>query len=476
MRRQLLFFMLMIWVSPASTLAITASSAPSPPLNDAQHIETVSEGNTPAGTTFTVPDGWKMTTQGQVVVLTAPEPDLKFAVLDIEAKDAAAAVRAGWSAFDPDFKLPFDVALPQRPRNGWEDRHFFRYHFPPDEKLHVSAFVQRVGNSWQVGLIRGSDATSAKREAQINLITTSLRPKGYQPETFAGKTAHSIDAQAIHVMKDFVASGMKRLGVPGAAFSLIDRGKIVYVGGLGVRELGHTEPVDADTLFMAASNTKALTTLLLAELVDEKKLRWDEPVVEAYPAFKLGDAASTSQAQIRHLVCSCTRIPNIENEWAYRYRSHTPASIMQLVGSLQPTSRFGEGFQYSNLLQAAAGFVGGSVALPGKELGSAYDQAMQQKILRPLGMKRSTFDFTKAMHGNYARPHDVDFDGLVVLSAMGRNYSAVPVRPVGGLWTSASDLSKYVMLELATGKLPDGTRLVSEENLAQRQVPNAVEA
>ena len=48
---------------------------------------------------------------------------------------------------------------------------------------------------------------SAKREAQINLIKTSLRPKGYQPETFAGKTTRPIDAHVIQVMKDFVADG-----------------------------------------------------------------------------------------------------------------------------------------------------------------------------------------------------------------------------------------------------------------------------
>ncbi len=338
MRRQVVCWALMIWACSPSAMANPAESiAPLSPPKDAQHIEAGTPASTPAGTTFTVPAGWAMTVEGQVILLSPPEPDLKFALLDIEAKDATAAVVAGWNAFDQDFKPSLDIELPQRPRNGWEDRHFFRYRVPPGEKLQVSAFVQRVGNSWQVGLIRGSDATSAKREAQINLITTSLRPRGYQPETFAGKTAHPIDVQAIQAMKDFVARGMKRLGVPGAAFSLIDRGKIVYVGGLGLRELGHTEPVDADTLFMAASNTKALTTLLLAELVDEKKLRWDEPVVEAYPAFKLGDAASTAQAQIRHLVCSCTRIPNIENEWSYRYRKQTPATIMQLVARADST-------------------------------------------------------------------------------------------------------------------------------------------
>jgi CubicO group peptidase (beta-lactamase class C family) len=476
MRRQLACLVFTIWACCTSAMAADGSVAPPSALKETQHIEAGSPAITPAGTSFTVPTGWTMAMKGQVVVLRPPEPDLQFALIDVEAKDAAASVAAAWAAFDPDFKLQLGVELPQRPRNGWEDRHFFRYQASPSEKLEVTAFVQRFGNFWQVGLIRGSNATSTKREAQINLIKTSLRPKGYQPETFAGRTAHPIDAHVLQVMKDFVADGMKRLGVPGAAFSLIDHGKIVYVGGLGVRELGRTEPVDADTLFPAASNTKALTTLLLAELVDQKKLRWNEPVIEAYPAFKLGDAASTSQVQIRHLVCSCTRIPNIEAEWAYQFRKQTPATIMQLVGSLQPTSHFGEGFQYSNLMQAAAGYVAGSVAEQGKELGTAYDEAMEQMVLRPLGMKRSTFDFAKAMRGDYARPHDVDFDGRIVRSPMGRNYSAVPVRPAGGLWTSASDLSRYVMLELAKGKLPDGTRLVSENNLAQRQVPNAVEA
>ena len=476
MRIQLVCLMLAIGTYSPSAMADAGSTPPLSPPNNAQHAAAGTPASTPAGTTFTLPTGWTMTTTGLVVMLSPPEPDLKFALIGIEAKDAVDAVAAGWAAFDPNFMLPLDVELPQRPRDGWTDRHSFRYQTPPTEKLEATAFVLRAGTSWQVGLIRGSGATSAKREAQINLIKTSLRPKGYQPETFAGKIAHPIDAHVIQVMKDFVADGMKRLGVPGAAFSLIDHGKIVYAGGLGVRELGRSEPVDADTLFPAASNTKALTTLLLAELVDQKKLRWDEPVVEAYPAFKLGDAASTSLVQIRYLVCSCTRIPSIENQWSYRFRKQTPATIMQLVGRLQPTGHFGDGFEYSNLLQASAGYVAGSVAEPGKELGTAYDEAMEQMVLRPLRMKRSTFNFARAMQGNYARPHDVDFAGQIVVSPMGRNYSAVAVRPAGGLWTSANDLSRYVMMELAKGKLPDGTRLVSESNLVQRQVPNAVEA
>ena len=71
---------------------------------------------------------------------------------------------------------------------------------------------------------------------------------------------------------------MKKFDVPGAGFALIDQGKVVYEGGIGVKELDKPDRVDANTLFMAASNTKGMTTLLLAKLVDENKLQWDEPV------------------------------------------------------------------------------------------------------------------------------------------------------------------------------------------------------
>jgi CubicO group peptidase (beta-lactamase class C family) len=90
---------------------------------------------------------------------------------------------------------------------------------------------------------------------------------------------------------------------------------VVYQGGLGVRQLGKPERVDADSLFIAASNTKALTTLLLARLVDEHKLRWDEPVIEAYPSFRLGDAETTRRVLVKHLVCACTGMPRQDLEW-----------------------------------------------------------------------------------------------------------------------------------------------------------------
>ena len=127
-----------------------------------------------------------------------------------------------------------------------------------------------------------------KRGAPLRLALQSLRPKGYARESFAGKTANRLDEKRLATLKEFVATGMKMLDTPGVGLAFIDGGKTVWAGGLGVKEIGKPDPVGADTLFIAASNTKALTTLLLAELVDEGKMRWDQPVTDLCPRSSSG--------------------------------------------------------------------------------------------------------------------------------------------------------------------------------------------
>jgi CubicO group peptidase (beta-lactamase class C family) len=264
---------------------------------------------------------------------------------------------------------------------------------------------------------------------------------------------------------------MKKLDVPGASLALVDGGRVVYEGGIGVRELGKPTPVDANTLFMAASNTKGMTTLLLARLVDRGKLRWDEPVIEAYPSFKLGDAEVTRKVLVKHLICACTGLPRQDLEWIFQFKNATPETSLALLGTMQPTSRFGEVFQYSNLMASAAGYVGAHLFDPKDDLGMAYDKAMQSLIFNPLGMRTTTFDMARALGGNHASPHGDDVDGKAQVASMAFNYSVLPHRPAGGVWTSAHDLVKYVQLEIARGKLPDGTQLVSEKNLVMRRQP-----
>ncbi len=453
----------------------TAPAAPagtgSAPAPASERMEKDTPRTTPAGATFTAPAGWTLTTKGPMVLLAPPEPDTRVAIVDVTAKDADAAVAAGWAAFKPGFARPLKISMPQTAREGWEERKVYQYETSPNERALVSAMAWRAGDAWTVILLDGSEPTFEKRGAPTNLVLQSLRPKGYSRESFAGKKANPLDEKRLVTLKEFVAGGMKTFDVPGVGLAFLDGGKTVWAGGLGVKELGKPDPVDADTLFIAASNTKALTTLLLAELVDEGKMRWDQPVTELFPAFRLGNEETTKQVQVRHLVCACTGMPRQDLEWLLEYRSETPASAIRLLGTMQPTSKFGEVFQYSNLMAAAAGYIGGSKAVPGREWGAAYDEAMATKVFGPLGMTTTTFDFARALKGDVAQPHGDDVDGKVVRGRMDLNYSVVPVRPAGGVWTSARELAKYVEMELAKGMLPNGKRLVSEENLLARRKP-----
>ncbi len=427
---------------------------------------------TASGATFTAPQGWSVTSSPNRIVLEPPEADSRVALIDARAPNVAAAVAAGWASYRPDANRPLRVALPQAPQNGWEERHVYNYETSPNERAVVYALAWRAGQDWTVVIVEAARATFEKRNAAFSLTIGSLRPKGYQREMFSGKQAHPLDAARIAVLKDFILDVMRQFAIPGVGISLIDGGKVVFEGGLGVKMLGKPEPVDADTLFIAASNTKAMTTLLLAELVDEKKLRWDQPVTEVYPTFRLGNAETTRQVLVQHLMCACTGMPRQDLEWLFNYATATPASSLASLAAMQPTSRFGEAYQYSNVMAGAAGYVGASVVNPGQELGAAYDAAMRSKVFGPLGMTRTTFDFATAMSGNFASPHGDDVDGKTTLARMDNNYSVVPLRPAGGMWTSARDLSKYLQMELALGTLPDGNRLVSQESLRERRRPH----
>src|SRR5690606_38069612 len=152
-------------------------------------------------------------------------------------------------------------------------------------------------------------------------------------------------------------------------------GKTVFAGGFGVKELGAADEPDADTLYLIASTTKPLTTLMLAKLVDDERLTWDTPVTSVLPKFKLADPVATRKMQIKHLLCACTGLPRQDLEWLMEFEHATAATTVASLATMRPTSEFGEIFQYSNPLAAVAGFAGGHVLFPDQELGEAYDRA-----------------------------------------------------------------------------------------------------
>ena len=366
---------------------------------EAQRLATDTPMATSTGATFTAPAGWSVTRRGNVVVLDPPEGDSHLALVDVEAPTRRRRGGGGLGRV-PAGREVAGAALHARarPRTAGRKSAPSYYETSPNEKMTVFALARRSGATLDRGHRRGHRPDV--REAQTRLPARPREPAAQGLHAGDLRRAEAPRARRRAHRPDRARSsktGCSKLDVPGLSFSLVQDGKVVHVGGLGVKELGKPAKVDADTLFIAASNTKALATLLLAKLADEGKLAWDQPVTQLYPAFKLGDAETTRQVLVKHLVCACTGLPRQDLEWIFEYERETPETAMRLLGTMQPTSKFGEVFQYSNLMAAAAGYVGGHLADPKAELGVAFDRAMRKKLLDPLGMKTTTFDFARAL-------------------------------------------------------------------------------
>jgi CubicO group peptidase (beta-lactamase class C family) len=452
----------------SSAACASAALAQSPP---AAAPAPAQEGHTQAGASFSLPPGWTQRVSGALVVLSPPESDTHLAIVDVpQAADAKAAVAAGWKAYRGGESHAFKLLTPLPARNGWDEQAVVQYETSPSEHLAIQGIARRKGSGWTVVLLDGSESTVEKRSGPLGVIVQSLRPAGYARETFAGRTAHPLDPARVQALVDFVRLSASDLHVPGVGIALIDHGKVVYEGGVGVRQAGRPEPIDAHTRFMIASNTKGMSTLLLARLVDQGKLKWDEPVTKVYPAFRLGSDDTTRQVLIRHLVCACTGVPRKDFEWLFLTTAKTPTSTtFTQLAATEPTSKFGEVFQYNNLMATAAGYIGGHTVYPGRELGAAYDAAMQDMIFSPLGMRDTTFSMSAALAADHASPHGEDADGKLRVLRQDINYAIAPYRPAGGAWSSPHDMLQYVQDELTEGVAPDGRRLVSAENLLARR-------
>ncbi len=458
---------------PAAPAPVVAAPVTTPPPKPAiTRLAADTPETTAFGNTFVAPAGWTIERRGDATVISAPEGGSSIALVDVRSADPDIALAAAWQAYRggvPEWKI-LDHA-DSADKDGWTKRRSYEYDVPPNSKRAIGASAMFANDAWLVVLVDLDQAIAEKRGGQLAVIFGKMLPKGRERESFAGTPAHDLDADRLASIATFVTNAAAAMRVPGVGYGIIQHGKVVFAGGVGVRDFAKPAKVDADTEFMIASNTKQLTTLMLAKLVDSGKLGWDTLVTSLLPSFKLGSDDITKQVQVKHLICACTGLPRQDLEMILNFKGLTPAKAMDVLATMQPTSKFGEMFQYSNLLAAAGGFVGGHVAFPTLELGAAYDKAMQTLVFDPLAMKATTFDYARALRGDHAEPHALDVDGKIAHAPMAMNYVVAPVRPAGAAWSTVRDMLAYVAMELAKGKLPGGTSYIAEAALRAREAP-----
>ena len=426
---------------------------------------------------YNEPQGWDKFTSDDVVKFDAEEKDAVIAVMHItEAKNAEDAAKKAWLQLDPTFSRNVRTNIPREVSDGWDDKRRIEYVTSVAEHIGVYAYTHELDESWHVILVRGDAGTINKRGAAIWELVDSFRVSGFVPEDLSDVTAKKLTEAKIKELLAFIESSAEALNVPGVGVSLSQNGKVVYQGGIGLANIDEKQPVTADTLFMVASNTKGMATLLLAKLVEMGKLNWQDKVVEHYPDFKLGDDETTQSVRIEHLVCACTGLPRRDLGWVFNNEPTTPVEVLfDDLASTQPTSEFGKIFQYSNELAAAAGYVAGHVLYPDMDLGEAFDKAMREHIFKPLNMDNTVLSIEAALKSAHASPYADDLTGKISpieqTQTRGFNHTVHAYRPAGGAWSSPADMIKYVQNELSEGIGPDGKRLFAKEPLLARRAP-----
>ncbi len=288
-----------------------------------------------------------------------------------------------------------------------------------------------------------------------------------------GATPLPLTGERRAAFEAYVADALYRFDVPGAAVAVVQNGDIVYLNGFGVTEVGSTRPVTPDTLMMIGSITKSMTTMMAGALVDDGRLTWETRLVDLLPAFAVGDPALTSRLTIRDAFCNCSGVPGLNIELYFQRAPRTPETVVTALADVAPTARYGEQFIYNNLLVASGGYALGVANGGGAgDLGRDYDGAMRERVLGPIGMRRSTFDpETVLADGDFALPHAVDLSGNLRPLPLRAERVPLPYRPAGGLWSNAREMARYLQTELARGVAPGGTRVVSAENLEATWTP-----
>jgi CubicO group peptidase (beta-lactamase class C family) len=228
------------------------------------------------------------------------------------------------------------------------------------------------------------------------------------------------------------------------------------------------------------STGKSLTTMLMATLVDDGLMTWDTPAVEILPTFAVKDPELSQRITVRNLVCACTGVPRRDLELIFNANSLSAEDVVASLRTFDFFTDFGEAFQYSNQMVATGGYIAGVAAGGGADdLFTAYTTALQERVLDPIGMISTTLSFTEVeASGNYAIPHAADFDLSYQPFSLEIEKLLDPVAPAGAHWATVLDMARYLITELNEGIAPDGTRVVSAENLRvtwEPQVPVAAE-
>ena len=252
-----------------------------------------------------------------------------------------------------------------------------------------------------------------------------------QPPTDA--RLKGLDTFALKVLKDWHAAGV--------TIAVVEKGKVVYTGGFGYRDLDKKLPVTENTQFAIGSCTKAFTASMLGMLQKDGKVDLDKPVRNYLPELKFQNEYTNDHATLRDMMCHRTGLPRHDLSWYASWA--TRSELLERIQYMEPTAELRAKWQYNNFMFMAQGVV------IEKLTGKSWEENMKEKILKPLGMDNtnvSTTDMEKSA------------DHSLAFVTKDSSIKAIPYRnidamgPAGSVNSCAKDMAKWLITWVNGGK------------------------
>jgi CubicO group peptidase (beta-lactamase class C family) len=248
---------------------------------------------------------------------------------------------------------------------------------------------------------------------------------------------------------DYINKALKDWDVPGLAIAIVKNDQIVFAKGYGVRKFGEAAAVDEKTLFAIGSSSKAFTSASIAMLVDEGKLKLDDPATKYLPGFQLFDPYASRELTVRDLLCHRSGLER--GDFLWYGTSYSRDEILRRVRYLKPTWSFRSMFGYQNIMYLAAGQIVAGVS------GKSWDDFVRDRIFKPLGMTSSNTSIDELKNANdVATPH-AKIDGKVEVIPWRKIDN---IAPAGAINSNVVDMAQWVRLQLGEGSYK-GQRLIS---------------
>jgi CubicO group peptidase (beta-lactamase class C family) len=262
----------------------------------------------------------------------------------------------------------------------------------------------------------------------------------------------------------YVNRGMTDWKIPGVAVAVVKDGKVIAMKGYGVKEIGGTDKVDENTLFMIGSNSKAFTATAIAMLDAEKKLSLDDKVTKWYPSFKLDNKSAGEQAIIRDLLCHRLGFQTFQGDFTYWTSNLTREQVIEKMAHVKAVYPFRTTWGYNNAAFLTAGQI-----IP-KASGLSWEDFLRKNLFTPLDMTHTVaLSSEYAGTANHAAPHTIQNGALIRIPVA----SIDNLAPAGSIGSSVSDLSHWVLMQLNDGKY-EGKQVVPADAIEQTRTPHSI--